>query len=50
MDISVIVMLVISVNCFDPSMITAPAMAPMAAAVTPSIKAFKEGCSPYFLK
>ena len=33
-----------------PSTNTAPAMAPMAAAVMPSTKALMAGCFPYFLK
>lgn len=39
-----------SVNCLFPSTHTAPAIAPIAAALTPSTKAFMPGCLPYFLK
>ncbi len=40
----------ISINCLLASTITAPAIAPTAAAVTPSINAFNAGFFPYFLK
>ena len=35
---------VISMNCRLASTMTAPEMAPMAAAVTPPLKAFRDGC------
>ena len=40
----------ISVNCRFANTSTAPAIAPIAAAVTPSTKALIAGCLPYFLK
>jgi hypothetical protein len=45
-----IIMVGISINDLDPRMITAPAMAPIAAAVIPSTKALMPGRFPYFLK
>ena len=41
---------VTSVICLLPNTPTAPIIAPIAAAVTPSTKALMDGCFPYFLK
>lgn len=41
---------VLSVNDLEPSIKTAPAIAPIAADVTPSTNALIEGNFPYFLK